>query len=245
VTSRTKAIIPVHLFGQCADMDPIMAVAKKHNLAVIEDAAQAIGSEYKGRRAGSIGDIACFSFFPSKNLGAFGDAGAVTTDDDQLADRVAMLRFHGSRDKSTFELVGHNSRLDELQAAILRVQLPHLDGWSDGRRAAAAAYREAGLGELVDLPVPVDGAQPAWHLYVIRHEHADALAASLGEAGIGHKAYYRVPAHRQPAMHRWAGGAELPATDAVARTHLALPMAPTLSTGMVDEVVSAVRTFAA
>ena len=241
LTPRTKAVIAVHLFGNVAPVAEITALG----LPVVEDAAQAAGSRAPDGRPGALGAIATFSFFPSKNLGAFGDAGAVTTDDDQLADRVAMLRFHGSRDKSTFELVGHNSRLDELQAAILRVQLPHLDRWSDGRRAAAAAYREAGLGELVDLPVPVDGAQPAWHLYVIRHEHADALAASLGEAGIGHKAYYRVPAHRQPAMHRWAGGAELPATDAVARTHLALPMAPTLSTGMVDEVVSAVRTFAA
>ena len=152
-----------------------------------------------------------------------------------------MLRFHGSRDKSTFELVGHNSRLDELQAAILRVQLPHLEGWADRRRAAAADYAAAGLGELVTLPAAVEGSEPAWHLYVIRHEHADALAAALGDAGIGHKAYYRVPAHRQPAMREWAAGVELPATDEVAATHLAIPMSPALTRELVDEVVAAVR----
>jgi dTDP-3-amino-3,4,6-trideoxy-alpha-D-glucose transaminase len=237
LTPRTKAVIAVHLFGNVAPIAEIAALG----VPVVEDAAQAAGSRSAAGRPGALGTIATFSFFPSKNLGCFGDGGAVTTNDGALADRIRMLRFHGSHDKTTFELVGHNSRLDELQAAVLRAQLPHLDGWSDRRRAAAAHYEAAGLGELVALPQPVDGADPAWHLYVIRHEQADELATALGEAGIGHKAYYRVPAHRQPAMLEWGDGAELPVTEEVARTHLAIPMTPTLSREMVDEVVAVVR----
>ena len=157
-------------------------------------------------RPGALGTAATFSFFPSKNLGAFGDGGAVVTRDAEVAERVRMLRFHGSRDKQTFELIGHNSRLDELQAAVLRVQLPHLEGWADGRRRAAAHYEAAGLGELVDLPRAL--GEPAWHLYVVRHARSDELAAALKAAGIGHKAYYRVPTHRQPAMRDFAPGQE-------------------------------------
>jgi dTDP-4-amino-4,6-dideoxygalactose transaminase len=237
LTPRTKAVIAVHLFGNVAPIEEIAALG----VPVVEDAAQAAGSRSPAGRPGALGAIATFSFFPSKNLGAFGDGGAVTTNDDHLASLVRMLRFHGSRDKATFELVGHNSRLDELQAAVLRVQLPHLDGWSDRRREAAAGYEEAGLGELVTLPVPAGGSEPAWHLYVIRHEQADALAAALGEAGIGHKAYYRVPAHRQPAMREWGEGIDLPATAEVAATHLAIPISPAMTREMVDEVVAAVR----
>jgi dTDP-3-amino-3,4,6-trideoxy-alpha-D-glucose transaminase len=140
-----------------------------------------------------------------------------------------MLRFHGSRDKSTFELVGHNSRLDEVQAAVLRVQLPHLDGWCEGRRAAAAHYERAGLGEHADLPAPIDGCEPAWHLYVVRHPRADALLDALDAAGVGARAYYRVPTHRQPAMREWGGGLELPGTAQAAREHVALPMSPVLT----------------
>jgi dTDP-3-amino-3,4,6-trideoxy-alpha-D-glucose transaminase len=237
LTPRTKAVIAVHLFGNVAPIAEIAALG----VPVVEDAAQAAGSRSPAGRPGALGTIATFSFFPSKNLGAFGDGGAVTTNDDHLADLIGMLRFHGSRDKATFELVGHNSRLDELQAAVLRVQLPHLEDWSEGRRAAAAEYARAGLGELVTLPEPVEGSEPAWHLYVIRHEHADALAAALGDAGIGHKAYYRVPAHRQPAMREWGAGVELPATDEIAASHLAIPISPALTPEMVDEVVAAVR----
>jgi len=242
LTSRTKAVIVVHLFGNVAPVEEIEALG----VPVVEDAAQAAGSiAADGRRAGALGSIATFSFFPSKNLGAFGDAGAVTTSDDELAERVRMLRFHGSRDKETFELVGHNSRLDELQAALLRVTLPYLDGWSDGRRAAAAAYEEAGLAEVVELPRPAPGSQPAWHLYVVRHPEADELAAALRDAEIGHKAYYRVPTHRQPAMRPYADGAELPVTDELARTHLAIPMSPVLSREQVEEVVVAAGAVAA
>ena len=235
LTPRTKAVVAVHLFGNVAPVGEIEALG----VPVLEDAAQAAGSRSPEGRPGSLGTAATFSFFPSKNLGAFGDGGAVTTRDDAVAERVRMLRFHGSRDKQTFELVGHNSRLDELQAAILRVQLPHLDGWADGRRAAAAHYEAAGLGELVDLPRAL--GEPAWHLYVVRHARADELAAALKAAGVGHKAYYRVPAHLQPAMRAYRPAAELPGTDEAARTHLAIPMSPVLSREQAADVAAAVR----
>jgi dTDP-3-amino-3,4,6-trideoxy-alpha-D-glucose transaminase len=237
LTPRTKAVLVVHLFGNVAPVAEIEALG----VPVVEDAAQAIGSRASAGRAGALGAASTLSFFPSKNLGAFGDGGAVVTSDDAVADRVRMLRFHGSRDKTTFELVGHNSRLDELQAAILRVQLPHLESWADGRRQAAAHYREAGLGELVDLPQPVDGCEPAWHLYVVSHDRADDLAAALKAAGIGHKAYYRVPTHEQPAMREYAPARELPGTTEAARRHLAIPMSPVLSREQAAEVVAAVR----
>jgi len=237
LTPRTKAVLVVHLYGNVAPVAEIAALG----VPVIEDAAQAAGSQSAAGRPGALGTLATFSFFPSKNLACFGDGGAVTTNDAQLDERVRMLRFHGSRDKSTFELVGHNSRLDELQAAILRVLLPHLDRWSDGRRAAAAAYERAGLGELVALPKPVDGAAPAWHLYTVRDPSADALAGALKTAGVGHKAYYRVPVHRQPAMREWGAGVELPVTDELARTGLAVPISPVLSPEQAGEVVAAVR----
>jgi len=237
LTPRTKAVIVVHLFGNVAPVAGIEALG----VPVLEDAAQAAGARSADGAAGALGTVATFSFFPSKNLGAFGDGGAVTARDAEVADRVRMLRFHGSRDKQTFEMIGHNSRLDELQAAILRVQLPHLDGWADGRRAAGRHYEDAGLGELAGLPRPVDGCEPAWHLYVIRHDRADELAAALGAAGVGHKAYYRVPAHQQPAMREYAPSGPLPGTDEAARTHLAIPMSPVLSREQAAEVVAAVR----
>jgi dTDP-3-amino-3,4,6-trideoxy-alpha-D-glucose transaminase len=235
LTPRTKAIVVVHLFGNVAPVAEIEALG----VQVLEDAAQAAGSKGPDGRPGALGMAATFSFFPSKNLAAFGDGGAVTTRDDEVAERVRMLRFHGSRDKQTFELIGHNSRLDELQAAILRVQLPHLDAWADGRRAAARHYEAAGLGELVDLPRAA--GDPAWHLYVVRHARADDLAAALGEAGVGHKAYYRVPTHLQPAMREYAPHVPLPGTDEAARTHLAIPMSPVLSPEQAGEVAAAVR----
>jgi dTDP-4-amino-4,6-dideoxygalactose transaminase len=242
LTPRTKAVIVVHLFGGVAPVAEIEALG----VPVVEDAAQAAGSiAADGRRAGALGSISTFSFFPSKNLGAFGDGGAIATSDDELAEKVRMLRFHGSRDKETFELIGHNSRLDELQAALLRITLPHLDLWCDGRRAAAAAYEDAGLGEIVSLPAPLPGTSPAWHLYVVRHSEADELAAALKEAEIGHKAYYRVPTHLQPAMRPYADGVDLPATEEVARTHLAIPMSPVLSREQAAEVVEAARAVAA
>jgi dTDP-4-amino-4,6-dideoxygalactose transaminase len=164
LTPATKAVIAVHLFGNVAPVREIEALG----VPVVEDAAQAAGSRTAAGHAGALGTVGCFSFFPSKNLGGFGDGGAVASADDEIAERVRMLRFHGSRDKQRFELVGHNSRLDELQAALLRLQLPHLDAWCEGRRAAGRHYEAAGLGELAELPVPVDGADPAWNLYVVR-----------------------------------------------------------------------------
>ncbi len=237
LTPRTKAVVGVHLFGNVAPVGEIEALG----VPVLEDAAQAAGSLSEAGRPGALGTAATFSFFPSKNLGCFGDGGAITTSDDEVAAQARMLRFHGSQDKVTYEHVGYNSRLDDLQAAILRVQLPHLDGWAHGRRAAGEHYREADLGELVALPQAVDGAEPAWHLYVVRSERADELAAGLSERSVGQKAYYRTPVHRQPAMRAFAEGVDLPATDELARTHLAIPMSPVLDREQAGEVVEAVR----
>ena len=236
LTSRTKAVVAVHLFGNLAPVSEIEALG----VPVLEDAAQSAGTTSDAGLPGSLGTAATFSFFPSKNLGAFGDGGAVTTDDDAVAEAARMLRFHGSHDKVTYDYVGYNSRLDSIQAAILRVLLPHLPTWADGRRAAGRHYEEAGLGDLVDLPVRTAGVDPAWHLYVVRHQRADELAAALKEAGIGQKAYYRTPVHLQPAMAPYATGVELPVTDEVARTHLAIPMSPVLTRAQADEVVAAV-----
>lgn len=237
LTPRTKAVIAVHLFGNVAPIREIEALG----VPVLEDAAQAAGSTSSQGRPGALGTAATFSFFPSKNLGCFGDGGAVTTNDPEIAERVRMLRFHGSHDKVTYDHVGYNSRLDELQAAILRVQLPHLDGWADGRRAAGAYYEQAGLGELVKSQTPFDGCEPAWHLYVIRHNRVEEIEAALATAGHGYKAYYRTPIHRQPAMAEHAMGVSLPATDELARTHLAIPMSPVLSAEQAAEVTATIR----
>ena len=237
LTPRTKAVVAVHLFGNVAPVAEIEALG----VAVLEDAAQAAGSRSAAGRPGALGTAATFSFFPSKNLAAFGDGGAITTNDAALADRARTLRFHGSRDKVTYEEVGYNSRLDELQAAVLRVQLPHLDGWADGRRRAAQHYADAGLGDLVTLPAATPESDPAWHLYVIRHERTDDIAAGLARSDVGHKAYYRTPVHRQPAMRDLGAGAELPVTDELARTHLAIPFSPVLERPAADAVVGAVR----
>ena len=241
LTPRTKAVVAVHLFGNVAPVAEIEALG----VPVVEDAAQAAGAlAADGRHAGALGTLATFSFYPSKNLGAFGDGGAITTSDEALADRVRTLRFHGSRDKVTYEEVGYNSRLDEIQAAILRVLLPHLDRWGDERRAAARRYEAAGLGDLVGLPAAAPGTTPAWHLYVVRHERPDDLAAALHERGVQARGYYRTPVHAQRAMAPYAPRHDLPATGELARTHLALPMAPTLDDARVAEVVEAVRAFA-
>ena len=237
LTPNTKAVIAVHLFGNVAPIKEIEALG----VPVIEDAAQAAGSTSPDGRPGALGTLATFSFFPSKNLGCFGDGGAVTTNDAELAERVRVFRFHGSYDKVTYQEVGYNSRLDDLQAAILRVLLPELNGWAAGRVAAGRHYEEAGLGELVTLPTPVEGCEPAWHLYVIRHPEADRIADGLKARGHGQKAYYRLPVHRQPAMEEYGATAELPATDELAATHLAIPMSPVLGAAEAQEVVGAVR----
>jgi dTDP-4-amino-4,6-dideoxygalactose transaminase len=237
LTPRTKAVIAVDLFGNVPPIAEIEALG----VPVLEDAAQAMGTTTRSGRAGSLGTAATVSFFPSKNLGCFGDGGAILTSDPELAERVRMLRFHGSRDKVTFEHIGYNSRLDELQAAILRVQLPLLDEWAARRHAVGQAYEQAGLGEVVALPRPTDGVIPAWHLYVVRSDAADELSAALSAAGIGNRPYYRVPAHRQPALREFGEGVELPVTEEAARTNLAVPMSPALTVEQVRAVCQAAQ----
>src|SRR5215211_2956749 len=223
LTDRTKAIVPVHLFGNAAPVAELRGLG----VPVVEDAAQAAGAELAGAKAGALGDVATFSFFPSKNLPCLGDGGAIVTDDSELAELMRLLRFHGSKDKMTFTAVGWNSRLDELQAAVLRVLLPELDGWIDRRRGAADAYERLGLGEHVTLPRVVEGARHAYHLYVVRSER---------ELPIG-RGYYRTPVHRQPAI---GAQAELPGTEEASRTNYALPMGIDVSEDQVREVVECV-----
>jgi dTDP-4-amino-4,6-dideoxygalactose transaminase len=237
LTTRTKAVVAVHLFGNVA---PIAEIASL-GVPVLEDAAQAAGSTSSAGRPGALGAAGTFSFYPSKNLACLGDGGAIVTSDDGIAERARVLRFHGSRDKVDYELLGYNSRLDELQAAVLRVQLPHLDDWARGRNEAGRHYEQTGLGALVDLPRPAAGAVPAWHLFVVRHDRIADLEASLQRASIGCKAYYRTPVHRQAPMRAWGAGADLPATDDVAARHLAIPMGPALSRAQAEEVVAAAR----
>ena len=232
LTPKTRAIVPVHLFGNVAPVH----LLNDFGLPVIEDAAQAAGSSAHGKTAGTIGHAATFSFFPSKNFPCLGDGGAVVTDDDELADLARRLRFHGSRDKQTHTEIGWNSRLDAIQAGVMRVLLPELGGWTEARRHAAAMYEEAGLGQLVQLPEATTGSEPAWHLYVVRHDRADALIAGLNEAGIEARGYYRMPVHRQPAMQEF-GNVDLPGTDEVARTNLAVPMGTGLQEADVEQVV--------
>jgi dTDP-4-amino-4,6-dideoxygalactose transaminase len=240
LTPRTAAVVAVDLFGCPA---PVLAL-RELGVPVVEDAAQALGAKLDGIPAGALGDASTLSFYPSKNLGCFGDGGAVATDDDDVAELVRALRFHGSRDKVTFQYVGYNSRLDELQAAILRVLLPQLDGWCAGRRAAAAAYAERGLGQRVTLPAVPDGAEPAWHLFVVRHSRADEVIAALATSGIQARGYYRTPLHRQPAMGRFVRhDLSLPATDELARSCLAIPMSPVLGPPQAREVVEALAGF--
>jgi dTDP-4-amino-4,6-dideoxygalactose transaminase len=235
LTPRSTAIVAVDLFGLPA---PVVELREAFGLPVLEDAAQAAGSRQDGRRAGSLGDAATFSFYPSKNLGCFGDGGAIATDDDDVAEFARTLRFHGSKDKKTFEYVGYNSRLDELQAAILDTLLPHLDGWCDARRAATRAYADAGLGEIVGLPAVPVGADPAWHLFVVRHDEPDALVDALVAAGIQTRIYYRTPVHRQQGMAPYVDRQlVLPATEELGRTNLALPMNPAVTPDDVAEVV--------
>jgi dTDP-4-amino-4,6-dideoxygalactose transaminase len=237
LTPSTKAVLVVHMFGNVAPVAEIAALG----LPVLEDAAQAAGSRCAEGRPGALGAAGTFSFYPSKNLAAFGDGGMIVTSQEHIAEQARILRFHGSRDKVDYEQLGYNSRLDELQAAILRVQLPHLEGWARGRREAGTYYEESGLGELVGLPRPVAGASPAWHLYVVRHQQVERLEGALAAAAVGHKPYYRTPVHRQPPMRAWGAGVELPGTEEAARTHLAIPISPVLTRAQAQEVLAAVR----
>jgi dTDP-4-amino-4,6-dideoxygalactose transaminase len=245
VTEHTRAIVAVHLYGGPADMTGLREVAGRHGLAVIEDAAQAFGASLTGRGAGSFGDLATFSFFPTKNFPAFGDAGMVVSGSADLAERVRLLRFHGSREKRRFELVGTNSRMDEIQAAVLRRFLPEVAGWNAARRDAADRYRALGLGDLVELPAEAPGAEHVYHLYVVRATARDELARALSEAGIGCRAYYEIPLHLQPVFaHLGYRRGDLPETERASDEGLALPMFPTLAEAAQTEVVAAVRAAA-
>jgi dTDP-4-amino-4,6-dideoxygalactose transaminase len=243
ITPRTRAIIPVHLYGQPADMDPIMAIARRHGLKVIEDNAQAQGARYKARRTGSLGDAAAHSFYPGKNLGAFADAGAVTTSDAALADRVRTLRNYGSKEKYYNEVKGFNSRMDELQAAFLRVKLRTLDAWNNRRRVLAARYlKELRNAAGLTLPFVPEWAEPVWHLFVVRHPKRDALQEQLAAAGIDTLIHYPVPPHRSGAYAdgKWRRGG-FPIAKNLADTVLSLPMGPHLAEAQVNHVIREVN----
>lgn len=247
ITPRTKAIMAVHLYGQVADMDAINAVAKKHNLKVIEDAAQSQGAGYKGRKSGALGDAAGHSFYPGKNLGALGDAGAITTDDDALADKLRMLRNYGSQIKYKNEVKGFNSRLDELQAALLRVKLKKLATWNQQRGVLAAAYLE-GLKDVpgVTLPYVAPDGSPVWHVFVIRHAQRDAMQKYLQESGIGTVIHYPIPPHMQTAYQELnLGEGAFPLSEQIHRDIISLPLDPYLPMEQVQVVIDAVRRFSA
>ena len=245
ITPRTKAILPVHLYGQPADLDPILAVAAKHGLRVLEDGAQAQGARYKGQRIGGHGDAVAWSFYPGKNLGAYGDAGAITTNDDALAEQLRVLRNYGSRVKYVNDVQGWNSRLDPLQAAVLRVKLAHLDDWNARRRAIAARYLDGLRDAGVALPEVPEWAEPAWHLFVVRSERRDALQARLGEAGIGTLIHYPLPPHRQQAYAELAFSADaFPIANRLADQLLSLPIGPHQPEAATAAVIDAVRASA-
>jgi dTDP-4-amino-4,6-dideoxygalactose transaminase len=239
VTPKTRAIIPVHLFGRCVDVRPLVETG----VPVIEDAAQAIGArDSGGRRAGSVGGVGCFSFFPTKNLGAFGDGGLITTADDALHQRLSMIRVHGGKTKYHHDLVGGNFRLDALQAAILRVKLKHLDAWSAGRRANAERYRRLMAGAPVRLPE--DAAGHIYNQFVIRAPRRDELQAHLKERGVGTEVYYPLPLHLQPCFASWGYRAgDFPVSEAAARDSLALPIYPELTTQQQEVVAEGIRGF--
>lgn len=240
ITPRTRALMAVHLFGHPAPMAALRAIADRHGLLLIEDAAQAYGAALDGTRCGAIGDIATFSFFPTKNLGGFGDGGLVTTGDAAIAERIRELRFHGSKDKRTFTQIGMNSRLDEMQAAILRVLLPQLAGWNAARRAAADRYAALGLDRFVTLPGVAPGAEPIYHLYVVRCADRDAVQAALKAAEVGSVVYYDTPHHLQPVFADLGyQPGSLPETERAARECLALPMYPTLAAAQQTQLVDA------
>jgi dTDP-4-amino-4,6-dideoxygalactose transaminase len=245
---RIKGLMPVHLYGQSADMDPLMAIAKRHALKVIEDAAQAIGTEYRGVRVGSIGDIGCFSFFPSKNLGAFGDAGLCTTNDAELAESMRVLRVHGGKPKYFHSVIGGNFRIDELQAAVLRVKLKYLDGWTTARQRNAAfydaAFAAAGLADKLETPQAAGNGRHIFNQYVVRVHNRDALKGFLAGRGIGTEIYYPVPLHLQKCFAYLNHGAgDFPESERAAKETLALPVYPELDRAQLEAVVASITEF--
>ena len=245
ISPRTKVIMPVHLYGQCAEMDPIMALAEEHGLRVVEDAAQAIGAEHHGKRAGTMGHLGCFSFFPSKNLGGLGDGGMVVTDDEELADLVRILRVHGSKPKYYHSIVGYNSRLDALQAAALQVKLKYLDEWTEGRRRHAAIYDERLQGVEVVTPHAETYNRHIYNQYTIRVSDRDGLQQHLKEHEIGTALYYPLPLHLQE-CYRDLGGREgdHPQAEGAARETISIPVYPELSAEQQEYVIEQIRSFA-
>ncbi|MDD5063944.1 MAG: DegT/DnrJ/EryC1/StrS family aminotransferase [Phycisphaerae bacterium] len=244
VTEKTKAIMPVHLYGQMADMDPIMEVARKHNLAVIEDAAQSITSVYKGKKAGSIGTVGCFSFFPSKNLGGVGDGGMIVTNDEQLYNRLVIMRNHGSKPKYYHKYIGGNFRLDPVQAAVLLVKLPHLDDWSEARRRNAAYYDKKFKGTVVKTPYISPDCVTIYNQYCIRVPKRDELLAHLQNNKIGREVYYPVPMHVQECFkHLGYKKGDLPESEKAANEIMAIPIYPELTDEMKDFVAETILAF--
>jgi dTDP-4-amino-4,6-dideoxygalactose transaminase len=245
ITSRSKAIIPVHLYGQPADMDPVLEIAARNGLAVIEDASQAHGARYKGRRVGSIGDVAAFSLYPGKNLGAYGDAGLVTTNSENISRKIVCLRNYGSQVKYYHEVLGENSRLDTIQAAILKAKLPYLDSWNAARRKAASLYRARlqGVGDLV-LPDTMPIVEHVFHLFVIQTSRRDALMKHLQSLNIGCIIHYPIPIHLQQAyaLRGWKHG-DFPVTERLAERILSLPMFPEISEHQIDYIANAIAEF--
>jgi len=245
---RIRAIMPVHLYGQSADMAPLLAIARQYSLRVIEDAAQAIGTEYRGQRVGSFGDIGCFSFFPSKNLGAFGDAGLCTANDPELAEHLRVLRVHGGKPKYYHSFIGGNFRIDELQAAVLRVKLKHLDAWTEGRRRNAAyydaAFAAANLRGQLTTPVAVPGGRHIFNQYIVRVARRDGLKKHLSERSIGTEIYYPVPLHQQQCFaYLGYRTGDFPESERAALETLALPIFPELTESQLAHVVASVREF--
>ncbi|MCV9884750.1 DegT/DnrJ/EryC1/StrS family aminotransferase [Metabacillus halosaccharovorans] len=247
ITEKTKAIIPVHLYGQMADMDPIVEIAKKHNIAIIEDAAQAIGATYKGKKVGELGTTACYSFFPTKNLGAYGDAGMIVTDYEEIAEKMSVIRVHGSKPKYYHHVLGYNSRLDEMQAAILNVKFPHLDEWSNLRREKAHTYNQLIQEQLQDkivTPFEADYSHHIFHQYTLRVPKRDELQAYLKEHGVATMVYYPKPLHLQPVFENLGyKEGDLPVTEKACQEALSLPMFPELKQEQQAFVVEQIVNF--
>jgi dTDP-4-amino-4,6-dideoxygalactose transaminase len=248
ITNRTRAIIPVHLYGQCCDMEPILELARARDIVVIEDAAQAIGAEYEDRRAGCMGEMGCFSFFPSKNLGAFGDGGVVTTSSDTLREKLKIMRVHGSHPKYYHKVIGGNFRLDALQAAVVLVKLPYLDQWTAGRQANARDYRQLfqkeGLDSIIKLPVEKEGRHIYNQFVISVPSQRDELRQFLNEAGIGTEVYYPVPMHLQPCFAGLDGKeGDFPVAEGAAQRTLALPIYPELTDEQQEYVVQKIKAF--
>jgi dTDP-4-amino-4,6-dideoxygalactose transaminase len=242
ITPRTKAVIPVHLYGQPADMDPILEIAERHGVTVIEDSAQAVGSKYKGRRAGSLGRVACFSFYPGKNLGAYGDAGGITTNDAALAQRLRLLRDHGRSTKYEHEVEGYNYRLDGLQAACLDVKLRHLEDWTEGRRKFAARYDELLADSDVQPLRPRADVRHVYHLYVVRVRDRETLLPLLHERGVGAAVHYPIALHLQPAYARLGlGEGSFPAAETLAREVVSLPLYAEMDEAAPEYVASVLK----